>query len=106
MPGARDFRYAFRLLLKTPAVSFVAVLSLALGIGANTAVFGVINALLLRSLPVHDLRQLVSIGAIDPEHADQTGEMSLAMFQQIREQSSDFSNVFAWSGGGVVNFET
>jgi len=54
MQGFADVRYAVRLLLKTPAVTLVALLSLALGIGANTPIFGVINALLLRiagSLP-------------------------------------------------------
>jgi predicted permease len=100
-----DLRYALRLLLKTPAVTVVAVLSLALGIGANTAIFGVINALMLRSLPVHDPQQLVSIGAIDPAHPDQGETVSLAIFNEIRQHASVFSNVFLWSGGGVSNFE-
>ncbi len=47
----RDLRYSFSLLIKTPAFTAVAVLSIALGIGANTTVFSVINAVLLRSLP-------------------------------------------------------
>ena len=73
MQGAADVRYAVRLLLKTPAVTLVALLSLALGIGANTAIFGVINALLLRSLPVHDPQRLVKIASVDPDHPEQTG---------------------------------
>jgi predicted permease len=106
MPGLiQDLRYALRLLLKTPAVTVVAVLSLALGIGANTAIFGVINALMLRSLPVRDSEQLVSIGAIDPEHPEHGQEISLAMFHEIRKRTSVFSGVFAWSGGGMRNFE-
>ncbi|HEX7360508.1 MAG TPA: hypothetical protein VF283_08450 [Bryobacteraceae bacterium] len=65
---AHDLRYAFRLLLKTPVITCVAVLSLALGIGANTAIFGVMNALMLRSLPVRNPQQLVSIEAVDPRY--------------------------------------
>jgi len=105
MPGAADFRYAFRLLLKTPAVTLVAILSLALGIGANTAIFGVINALLLRSLPVAEPERLVSLGGIDPDHSDQPATMSLAMFNEVRARASVYSKVFVWSGGGVSNFE-
>jgi hypothetical protein len=83
----------------------VALLSLALGIGANTAIFGVINALLLRSLPVHDPQRLVKIASVDPDHPEQTGELSLAMLHEIQERAPPFSSVLAWSGGGVSNFE-
>lgn len=105
MQGADDLRYAVRLLLKTPAVTLVALLSLALGIGANTAIFEVINALLLRSLPVHEPQRLVKIASIDPDHPEQAGELSLAMLHEIQEQAPAFSSSFAWLGGGVSNFE-
>ncbi len=106
MPGfGQDLRYALRLLLKTPAVTVVAVLSLALGIGANTAIFGVINALMLRSLPVRDPQQLVSIGALDPDHPEDGEDVSLAMFREIQQHATVLSNVFVWSGGGISNFE-
>jgi predicted permease len=58
----RDARYGFRQILRSPGLSIVAILSLALGIGANTAIFTVINDLLLKQLPVHDPRMLVSFG--------------------------------------------
>jgi putative ABC transport system permease protein len=105
MSGAADVRYAIRLLLKTPAVTLVAVLSLALGIGANTAIFGVINALLLRSLPVEEPARLVKIGALDPDRPDQAGGLSLAMLREIQVHAPAFSSVLAWLGGGVSNIE-
>ena len=58
---SRDLRYAIRLLLKSPGFTIVALLSLTLGIGANTAMFQLLNALTLASLPVHDPGALVEI---------------------------------------------
>lgn len=103
--AGQDFCYAVRLLLKSPVVSCVAVLSLALGIGANTAIFGVINALILRSLPIPDPQQLVRIGAIDPKHPEHERGISLAMFHEIQQHATVFSNVFVWTGGGMLNIE-
>jgi hypothetical protein len=58
----KDARYGFRQILRSPGLSVVAILSLALGIGANTAIFTVINDLLLKRLPVHDPQKLISFG--------------------------------------------
>ncbi len=93
-------RYALRALLKSPAVTAVAVISLALGIGASTAILSVMIALLLRSLTVHAPEQLVWMYTIRPERADQKDPLSVAMFDEIRKQQQVFSSVFAFNGGG------
>jgi putative ABC transport system permease protein len=58
----RDLRFALRLMRQTPVVSGVAMLSLALGIGANVAIFNLVNALMLKALPIHEAERLVVAG--------------------------------------------
>jgi predicted permease len=89
-----DIRDAFRALRATPIVTAVAVLSLALGIGANTAIFSILNTLLLRSLPVKDPQQL-AIVATDEDRDSFTNPI----WEQIRDRASLFSGAAAWSGG-------
>src|SRR6266571_3381865 len=97
----QDLRYGTRMLAKNPAFTAVTVLTLALGIGANTAIFTVINSVLLRMLPVRDPQQLVVL--TDPDArgmavGSQNGDRNLltyAEFQEIRDRNQALSGVFA-----------
>jgi predicted permease len=89
----QDLRDAFRALKSTPVVTAIAVLSLALGIGANTAIFSILDTLLLRSLPVRDPARLAIVG--DNHEAR---EWTNPIWEQIREHRQLFDGAFVWSG--------
>jgi putative ABC transport system permease protein len=99
----QDLSYALRMLRKTPTVTIVAVLSLALGIGANTAIFSLLNALMLRTLPVHDPQQLVAIASRTADSQAYDAGLSLPMFEEIRKHQQVFSSMFLMSGGRLQN---
>jgi putative ABC transport system permease protein len=96
----RDLRYSVRMLIKSPAFTAVAVISIALGIGANTTVFSVINAVLLRSLPYKDPNSLVLVwgDTRTEESLRKHNQVSATDIADIRSQSSVFEDVTTYSG--------
>src|SRR5262245_31273799 len=94
-----DLRYGARMLLKKPGFTLVAVLTLALGIGANTAIFSVVNAVLLRPLPFPEGERLTQIFLNNPETAGGRGGYGNADFQALRERNRSFEKIAAVSPG-------
>ena len=96
----QDLRFALRTLRKSPAFAVTAILTLALGIGANTAIFQLLDAVRLRSLPVADPASLVRVqikgGIHDFGWTANDTALSTALWEQIRKQQQAFSGFFAW----------
>ncbi len=98
---ARDLRYSVRALSATPLFTAVAVLALALGIGANTAIFSVMNAVVLRLLPVHEPERVFNLTSDgQPNGAGNTGNtetsFSVRVFERLRTDRQVFSDVMAY----------
>ncbi|HUK16844.1 MAG TPA: ABC transporter permease [Bryobacteraceae bacterium] len=91
-----DLRYALRTLRKTPLFTSVAVLSLALGIGANTAIFTLVHQLILQSLPVPHPEQLVLLSAVGRHYGSNSGPNALSypMYRDFRDKNQVFSGMF------------
>jgi putative ABC transport system permease protein len=89
----QDLRYSFRMLWKSPGFTLVAILALALGIGANTAIFSVVNAVLLRPLPYKDPNRLTILWE---KAATQDTSVSYLNFQDWREQNQSFEEITAF----------
>src|SRR5262249_29210802 len=99
-----DLKYGLRILRKYPGFTTAAVLSLALGIGANTAIFQLINSVLLRSLPVEKPQELAEVrfstgrgpsGNFNGRRPDVTNPI----WEQVRDKQEAFSEIAAWSSG-------
>jgi putative ABC transport system permease protein len=96
----QDVRYGLRVLARTPVITSVAILSLALGIGANTAIFSLIDSVMLRMLPVQNPEQLVQLRIRNPQrpNGEPGGTFTNPLWEQLRDHQQVFSSVFAWGG--------
>ena len=110
----QDLRYGLRMLLKKPGFTAIAVLSLALGIGANTAIFSLVDAVMIKSLPVQQPERLVLFGKGEEQGAklgfpDQSWELfSYPFYRKVQQRTDVFSGVasllsMTWTPHGVVN---
>jgi putative ABC transport system permease protein len=96
----QDLRFGARILYRSPATTLLVILALALGIGANSAMFGVVDALLLRPLNYADPDRLVIVW--DRDAQGEVRRVSAGNFIDIRAQSKSFSEIAAWVGGAYV----
>jgi hypothetical protein len=99
----RDLKYGARLLRVNPAFAIVAILSLALGVGANTAIFQLLDAVRLRTLPVKNADELAEVRIAEPV-GGRTGQftgrrpsLTNPLWEQVRERQQVFSEIFAWA---------
>src|SRR5437868_2087606 len=103
-----DIRYALRSLLKRPGFTFIAVVTLALGIGANTAIFSAINALLLKPLPFPALDRVVAIWDKMPSRGVMHNEVAMANYLDWQAQNKSFEQlaVYGWWTANLSGVDT
>jgi hypothetical protein len=99
----QDIRHALRILRKSHAFTAIAILTLALGIGANTAIFSILNALMLRTLPVPRADRLVQLAGIYRNGSKVP--LSYGVFLEVETNQRVFSELFAWTGGQQYNIQ-
>ena len=97
----QDVRYGLRVLAKSPVFTAVAVVSLALGIGANTAIFSLVDTILLKSLPVKDPQELVRIGVTSNSKRAEPRVIPYPMFHELRRSSEVFRGVLTEGYDGM-----
>src|SRR5258707_14773262 len=100
----QDVRFGLRMLRKNPVLTMVAVLTLTLGIGANTAIFTLLYGLVLRSLPAANAGQLVNVGIKSSAIPDDAGGayMPYRIMEALNEERSSFRELSAWSEEQVL----
>ena len=98
----QNLKYAVRMLAKSPGFAAIAILTLALGIGANTAIFSVVNAELLRPLPFRDPSRLVSVASSNSRTHTSARPMSYPDFVDFRTQNQVFENMAAYTDGSFT----
>jgi putative ABC transport system permease protein len=112
----KDLRYSLRQLGNSPAFTLIAILTLALGIGANTAIFQLIDSIRLRSIPVKKPEELATVRIADRhwgsgQFSSQYSQLTFPMWEQIRDRQQGFANIAVWSNqlfnlatGGEVHY--
>jgi predicted permease len=98
----QDLRFAVRMLLKSPGFTLIAVLCTALGIGSNTAIFSVVNAILLRPFPYADPERIVAVNATQLKGGITQGDLSYLDYQDLQKQSSTLAQVAAYTGRSLT----
>jgi predicted permease len=98
----RDLRHALRGLLRRPTFTLVAVLTLALGIGANTAIFSVVNEVLIKPLPYPEPNELVTLDHVAPGLNSRALGMSADLYFTYRDESRTFEHLGVWGDGGAT----
>src|SRR5438093_8218239 len=94
----QDVQYGLRMMVKSPGFTIVAALSLALGIGANTVIFSLINTTLLRPLPFDDPDTLVIIWTVPAQNKDARNGVNISAYTAFRERSQSFEVMGALTG--------
>ncbi len=104
----KDFRYAIRSLLKRPPLTIIAIITLAIGIGANSAIFSVVNALLVNPLPFPELDRVVAIWETQPSRGVVRNEASMANYLDWRSQNQTFEQMglYRWWSASLTGLET
>ena len=98
----QDIRYGMRMLLKAPSFSIVATIALALGIGANTAIFSVVNAVLLRPLPFTNSEQMMMVWDTDARRGTSRGSASYPNFADWRDQNHVFEHLASYHNNDFI----
>src|SRR5213080_3581706 len=101
-----DLRYALRQFHRAPVFTIAAVLTLALGIGGTTAIFTLIHAVMLRSLPVSDPSRLYRIGdgdacCVEGGPQDRWGMFSFPLYERLKAETPEFEELAAFQAGGA-----
>ncbi len=92
-----DVRYALRILKNSPGFAAVAILSLALGVGANIAIFSLVDAVILKYLPVERPEELMQLQYRAPDWSDESSTFANPVWEQVRDHQDVFAEMFAWS---------
>src|SRR3954447_2830126 len=98
----KNLKYSVRMLLKQSSLTIVAIVAIGLGIGANTAIFSVVNAVLLRPLPFQKPEQLVAVWEDDYQRGQQRGWFSYPDFADLRAQSQSFEQLASYHNADFI----